>query len=893
MHRFFLRCLIIVAATLTASGVTPAQSQASNDACGVPASPPRDPEEVLAKCAAQAQHLSQTAGPQSRAYAVALNDLGELYRNYGLNRKAIDVLVAAVTIYEGIAPQSLGMATSLNNLGLAKVEAGSYQDAEAFFERSASITRGSSDFRSPAERAYRLGTTLNNLGYLQLRRGANDKAVETFKDALSVFEAERLTSSANYANTLNDLGQAYEARSDFAQAIAAYQRAVAIADEVPDFNAKSKATFIHNLAVLRLRENQLDAGAADLARAITIATSALGEADPLVTTMHETAAYVQMQRQNWKQALEELDKAYAAHKSRVLVRSELPQSSRDAAQEIYDGFAVTYAKAAYESAHSSPDGSDEVIAKSFEVAKWALQSSAADALALTAARFALSDTGYGRLLQKRTEVLLALRDEREHWLTLLSAESAGRDAHAIAASETRVSELDAKRQVINGELQTQYPRISEEVAPPEVTLKDVQSVLAPDEALFQFILGSAEGYGWLVTSGVTAMVRINARAVDVIGELFILRCSVDVGQWQADTQDDFCTHYVGPRGDSRYPPFQLEQAGVLYVQLFKALEPVIAGKTLLIAAPSYFNQVPMHLLVTEPPKKKLAVKPEDFSGTAWFARRNAIAVLPSVSSLVYLRKLARPSQASNSYVGFGNPVLMGPAQGLPSKLDTAWEAIKDLFRGGVADAESVRRLRPLPDTAQEIKDVAGTVGAKEGDVFLGADATERKLKELSRSGKLRSYRVLHLATHGLLAGDLKSLEPALVMTPPAKGSAEDDGVLTESEISGLDLDADWVVLSACNTASASEAQGVEALSGLARAFFSAGARSLLVSGWRVNSATAVQLTTETFRNLRTGAPGRAKALQQAMLKVIDEAGNSLQAHPAVWAPFYVVGEAGR
>jgi CHAT domain-containing protein len=152
---------------------------------------------------------------------------------------------------------------------------------------------------------------------------------------------------------------------------------------------------------------------------------------------------------------------------------------------------------------------------------------------------------------------------------------------------------------------------------------------------------------------------------------------------------------------------------------------------------------------------------------------------------------------------------------------------------------------------------------------------------------------VHFATHGLVAGEVKGLaEPALVLTPPGEGTdstaLEQDDLLTASEVAQLKLNADWVILSACNTA-AGDAGNAEALSGLARAFFYAGARSLLVSHWPVNSEAAVKLTTRIFA--QKSDVGRAEALRQAMLVTIAEGGRS--AHPSYWAPFVVVGEGGQ
>ena len=166
------------------------------------------------------------------------------------------------------------------------------------------------------------------------------------------------------------------------------------------------------------------------------------------------------------------------------------------------------------------------------------------------------------------------------------------------------------------------------------------------------------------------------------------------------------------------------------------------------------------------------------------------------------------------------------------------------------------------------------------------------VKRLSETGELAKYRIVHFATHGALAGAVTgNAEPGLIMTPPDTPSMEDDGYLTASEIAALKLDADWVILSACNTA-AGGALGAEALSGLARAFIYAQARALLVSHWEVNSEVTVKLITGAISRLAADkAIGRAEAMRQSMLDLIDH-GKPEEAHPANWAPFVVVGEGG-
>jgi CHAT domain-containing protein len=147
--------------------------------------------------------------------------------------------------------------------------------------------------------------------------------------------------------------------------------------------------------------------------------------------------------------------------------------------------------------------------------------------------------------------------------------------------------------------------------------------------------------------------------------------------------------------------------------------------------------------------------------------------------------------------------------------------------------------------------IARALEADPADLKLGAEASVTAVKEI----RLEDYRIVYFATHALVAGDLERFtkaraEPALVLSIPELPSAEDMGLLPASEVAELKLDADWVVLSACNTA-AGDGTGAEALSGLAQAFLYAGARSLVVSNWDVSDDASAMLMASLGR-----VPGR-------------------------------------
>ena len=146
----------------------------------------------------------------------------------------------------------------------------------------------------------------------------------------------------------------------------------------------------------------------------------------------------------------------------------------------------------------------------------------------------------------------------------------------------------------------------------------------------------------------------------------------------------------------------------------------------------------------------------------------------------------------------------------------------------------------------------------------------------SRPSISRTIRIVAFATHGLVPGDLDGLtQPALALTAPDVAGVKGDGLLTMEKILALKLDADWVVLSACNTAAGAGA-GAEAASGLGSAFFYAGTRALLVTNWSVHSASARELIADLFRRQSADpALSRGEALRQAMMALLDGPGSSM------------------
>ena len=551
----------------------------------------------------------------------------------------------------------------------------------------------------------------------------------------------------------------------------------------------------------------------------------------------------------------------------------------------------------------------------FETAQWAQGSEAAASLAQMAARSAKGSPQLAGLVRERQDLVSEWQAKDKLLIAAKSEAPAKRKADAEKALADRLAAIDTRLAEIDRRLAQDFPDYAALASPAPVSVAEVQAQLGADEALVLFLDTPEwkplpeETFIWVVTKTDVRWVRSDLGTAALTREVAALRCGLDATAWDGDGAEK-CAKALGipldkAPGPNQPLPFDHARAHKLYSALFGEVQDLIKGKHLLIVPSGPLTQLPFQVLVTKPPTSG------DHRAVAWLAREHAVTVLPAVSSSKALRRVGKPSAAPRPMIGFGNPLLDGPdaSYAEAAKLarekqrcpETRWQRLAALVghrrgvvrvetRGGLADLSHIKRQEPLPETADELCAVAQDVKAEARDIRLGAQATEREVKRLSASGELAKYRMVHFATHGVLAGQLDGThEPGLILTPPDQATEEDDGYLSASEIAALKLDADWVILSACNTA-AGAATSAEALSGLARAFIYAQARALLVSHWAVYSDATVKLITAAVREMaRDPKVGRAEALRRSMLALIDK-GEPHEAHPAFWAPFVVVGE---
>jgi len=322
--------------------------------------------------------------------------------------------------------------------------------------------------------------------------------------------------------------------------------------------------------------------------------------------------------------------------------------------------------------------------------------------------------------------------------------------------------------------------------------------------------------------------------------------------------------------------------------------------------------LPLSLLPTSPAEITRDDDPlfSSYRQVSWLARTHAVSLMPSAAALITMRKLPAAGAGRSDLVGFGDPLFnQEDSAKTGGELPTAMAGADNVTRGvqlrrrsspqfeGVNNAD-LSMLPRLPDTADELKSIAEAMRADPGKALhLGKEANEQAVKSMD----LSRVKVLAFATHGLVPGELDGLtQPALALTAPAIAGVAGDGLLTMEEILSLKLDADWVVLSACNTGAGSGA-GADAASGLGRAFFYAGTRALLVTNWSVHSESARELISDLFKRQAGDAKlTRSEALRQALMALVDGPGyvgadgktDFSYAHPLFWAPYSIIGDGG-
>lgn len=419
----------------------------------------------------------------------------------------------------------------------------------------------------------------------------------------------------------------------------------------------------------------------------------------------------------------------------------------------------------------------------------------------------------------------------------------------------------------------------------------VQSVITDSDALLSMMVSKNRTHVWLIT------------------KQGVFRQSHPVGIDEISTHVHNLLESLNPKNNS-INELSLGSSGFLYDILIRPFSGQLSTIDRLIVAPdSAFSTIPFSILVDTRRQGVKQIMPElelellhvnsvtrgieqthefsenkniNYQDVSWLINQFAIAVTPSIYSYVESEVKQKIDNKNiiaiepSKFLGVGNPILVGNH----NSIDVAQVVTHIDLRGSVAGA--LHELAPLPETEAELIAIGNSF--EHADLMTGEKATEKKLREMD----LMPYEVISFATHALVSNEIENyLNPSLVLTPVDVGVPSNDGLLTSKEVSALHMDADIVLLSACNTASSSGESNGEGLSGLADAFFQAGAKSLLVSYWPVMSDAAVNITTRMFGKDNHGK-SYAHKHRNSLLSLINSDDKKVS-HPTYWAPFSVIG----
>jgi CHAT domain-containing protein len=575
--------------------------------------------------------------------------------------------------------------------------------------------------------------------------------------------------------------------------------------------------------------------------------------------------------------------------------------------KTHDPLSMAYG-ALIEATRGKIEASDEAGAQAtlrnelFIAAQDLEQSSAGQAMAEAAARLVAGDGPLGELVTRKQQLVARAR-ALSNGLSKALAEG---KTPGIVEQRKALDGAAAELATVDAQLKQRFPAFEELVSPAPLSIAEVQARLAPDEALV-LMVPNAKDYYALVVSPDQSVLRVSLGATEPVGELVRrLRCRVDEASCtRAEDMDQTASGDGELKGiDAFFPRFDRAAAYTLYRNLFAPLEPGLGkARRVFVTIAGPLGGVPLPLLVTQfdPDKDKAEAGDVDtLEQTQWLGDKYAFITLPAVSALRVAKAAAPAGGAARPFVGYGAPSLLGLEGGSRSVESGGRRRLRSGIQGiTVASPDALRKLSPLPGTEIELKRMAEALKTPPGALRLGQAATEGALK---RDPRLAQAGIVAFATHGLLPQEVgRMAEPGLVFTPPAVASPDDDGLLTASEAAKLKLNADWVILSACNTAASDGTPGSQSLSGLGRAFLHAGARALLASHWRVSDEVTAVLTVETMRLSRQGMT-KAEALRTAMGEVRTGKrpdGSPLPgwqefwAHPAAWSPFVLVAADGR
>lgn len=853
----------------------------------------RSGEAMKALCQVLAARVSAYGIGDPRSISV-INNMGVMLRKDGRSREARQIQEEALVLVEASKGMPLIVRERLvQNLGTTLFSQGDYQTAEAMYKSSLIISENDKEPRQDG-----LDTTMTNLGFALDAQERFAEAEPLYRRVLAMRVAEHGDNQLEIAASMNNLGRNLTEQGTFREGETLLRKGLALREKHLGTNHLNTAFSLVNLAQNLRAQGALPEAEQFALRSLSIRQQGLGEVHPDTASALDLLATIRLERGDMRGALES---ARTALKTNLLLSDRemagLSRAARERRLSLPGNSASLLVLAAWgtsaQNTRTWAAGSvSPLVDEAFFATQRIASSSTADALAQAIARGAADANGLGPIASE-LERHIGKRAQLDERIVDSFIRPGGTTVAHLADLLKLQQEADAKIAQAKRELQTRFPKFFAFLNPSPSSLNALQgqqSHLKEDEVMLIVTPGDDKqnGFVWAVTREEGAWVRLPLSPDELSLAIRRLREVLDTSVVRSAHTAGTSAIAPGARG------YDSAAAYALYRALFgsNAILAIAQKKRKWIIVPQgALISLPYAALVTQPPgiDTVLTLEPAMLRKVRWLGLERVVSVLPSVSSLDLIRKLPRASGATQRpFFGLGDPTFSGA-------LDAPLQPNRPAYRTAAANIKAVRELPQLPGTRKEVENLARTLGASlSEDVLLGASASETELRRYQANGWLNRYRILTFATHGLVNGNLAGslTQPALALSPPVRAMVNDDALLTASEAAMLDLNADWVILSACNSAAGGSPNG-EGLTGLTRAFMLAGARAMLVSHWRVRDDAAERLTVRTMQLLRSNPSySRGEALQAAMRELMMDTRSdrsSSFALPGAWAAFTLVG----
>ena len=741
--------------------------------------------------------------------------------------------------------------TTLNNVGVTLSNAGDVQRALDYFALAIERRRAAKDQAGEAD-------TLSAMGLAESRLGQHRKALALLELALTL--RRTVGDKRSEALTMDYLGRTHLDLGDAQRAAACFEQALALYQGTGD--KRGEAVAIGDLAAaeaaLKRYPEALEHGRRALAslREIGDRSNTAGTLYLLARTARDSGDLAAAEG-HVAEALRTIEEVRGRVASRQLRTAYFSNQ--------YD-VALLHVDVLMRQHGANPTAGHDV--RALAVSERARARSLIDLLAESGARD-LRRGADPQLVAREREVGAALGGKTARLLDLAARGSRTAEAETLAAE---VRALETEYDAIDVKLRSASPAWAAMVQPAPLDVAAIQrNLLDPRTTLIEYALGEDAGYVWIVDRNRIRSARLPARAVVEAATRDVYDAVTARGKSVAGETDATRRARIAA-ADAALP----EALAALSTMILKPVLPIAANARLLVVADGALHYLPFGML----PLPGAAASP--------LITRAEIVNLPSASMLAVQRGLlAGRTRAANTLAIVADPVFdatdprvtqSGAAASLaPEPVDRS-RLLQHLAPSSVEGARAV--IPRLPATAAEARAITAAAGGA-GLAVTGFDAR----KGAVTGDRLKDYRYVHFATHGFVDSENPSLS-AIVLSLVDRDGRPQDGFLRADELYGLELSADMVVLSACQTGLGKEIRG-EGLVGLTRGLMYAGAATVVVSLWSVSDNATADLMARFYRELISAGRSPAAALRAAQLLLLKQ---TRWTHPYYWSAFTIQGE---